>query len=88
LVFHKKGQIGFYGFMIAVLIILSVLALATPLNKVVTGDKVMGVDGLNCNAPNITNQQHANCTSTDSIQPLWIFVGLGLAVVLIRRAFG
>lgn len=81
----KKGQTRFVGLMIAIVLFLLALALAFPLNQVTTGDDVMGENGLNCSSDNLTNQQHAICTQTDSMQFLWFFVLIGLAGVTLWR---
>lgn len=81
----KKGQVGFISLMIGILLFILALALAFPLNEIITGDNVMGENGLNCSSPNISNQDKAICTSTDSMQPLWFFVLVGLGGLAIWR---
>lgn len=82
---NKKGQVGFISLMLGILLFILALGMAFPLNQVVTGDDVMGEDGLNCSSEDISNQDKAVCTSTDSTQFLWFFVVVGLAGLLIWR---
>lgn len=81
----KKGQVGFISLMLGFVLFVLGLALAPVLNDVITGDEVMGENGLNCSNPNITNQDKAVCYQTDSIQPLFIGLVFGLAGILIGR---
>lgn len=82
---NKLGQLGFVSLMLGVVLFFLGLALAPPLNEVITGDDVMGEDGLDCYNESISNQDKAVCTQTDSIQPFWIGVVFGLAGMLIAR---
>ena len=82
---NKKGQVGFISLMLGVILFVLALALAPVLSNVINGDNVMGADGMDCDNENITNQMKAVCTSTDTIQPVWFFVVIGLAGILIGR---
>ena len=82
---NKKGQVVFISLMLGIVLFVLALALAPPLNQVITGDKVMGVDGLDCSNATISNQNKAVCTETDSIQFVWFFVLVGLGITAIGR---
>ena len=82
---NKKGQVAFVSLMIGIVLFILALALAPPLNQVVTGDDVMGVNGLDCSNASISNQDKAICTETDTIQPLWFFVVAGLGILAIGK---
>lgn len=84
--FNKKGQVGFVSLMIGILIFVLALALIFPFNEVVTGDDVMGENGLDCDNESISNQDKAGCMSVDTMQPLWFFVLIGLGGLAIWRA--
>lgn len=81
----SKGSAVLVYFMIGVLFFVIGLAIAAPLTQVVTGDKVMGADGLNCSNPNITNYYKGVCMSTDILPPIFIAVIFGLAGILISK---
>lgn len=82
---NKKAQTGILSLMLGIALFLLTLALAPAVKDVVTGDDVMGVDGLNCSNPSISNQDKAVCTQTDTFQPLWLAIGLGFAGMLLGR---
>lgn len=82
---NKNGQVGFIALMLAIILIILTMALLKPNNEIITGDDVMGENGLNCSNPNITNQNKAICTQTDSFQFLWFAIGLGFAGILLWR---
>ena len=86
--FNRKGQVAFVALMLGIVTLLLVLALSPGINDVITGDDVMGEDGLNCSNTNITNQRRAECEQTDSLQ--WVFFGVlaGSGFFLIRRVMG
>ncbi len=83
---NKKGQAGIVSLMLGVVLIILGLALSFPVNQVVNGDGVNGVDGLNCSNPEISNQNKAICYQTDTFPPLWTGVIFGLGGLLIWRA--
>ncbi len=82
---YKKGQIAFISVMIAVVVIILALALVPSLFETTNSDTVLGVDGLNCSNPDISNQDKANCTSIDSTPFVYGFVLFGLSIMLLRR---
>lgn len=85
---NKRGQVAFVSMMIGIVLIFLGLALAPALNDVISSDDVMGVNGLNCSNINITNQDKAMCTSTDSMMPVYVMVIFGLAVMLLGGIAG
>lgn len=80
-----KGQTNIISFMLGIVFIILGLALMFPINQVITGDDVMGEDGLDCSNPNITNQDKGICYQTDSFNFLVPGVIIGLGVILIGR---
>lgn len=81
----KRGQIAFLSLMIGIILLVLGLALAPALKDVISSDDIMGENGLNCSNPDISNQDKAMCTSTDSMLPVYIFVIFGLAFMLFGR---
>ena len=81
----KRGQVAFISLMLGILFFVIGLALSPILNQIITGDDVMGANGLDCSNVSISNQDKSVCTSTDAIQPLWAGVVFGLAGMLIGR---
>lgn len=80
---NKRGVAVLVSFMVGVVFFLLGLALAGVSTEIVSDDKVMGVDGLNCANESISNQEKANCRGTEIIFPIYIAVVFGLAAMLI-----
>lgn len=78
---NKRGSSIFVILMLAVVLFLLGMALATPLKEVVS--ESMNSDELNCSNPSISNQNKAVCTSLDLFNPVFIgfIFGLGGAVI-------
>ena len=80
---NKKGQTVFVALMIGVVLIILALALAFPVNQVTTDSRV----DLNCSNTTLDYQDKANCVVVDSFNPLWVGTILGLAGIVLWRAF-
>jgi len=80
---NKRGTTFFYFLMLGVVCIVLALALTPAVKDVITSSTVMGVDGMNCDSTEISNQDKAICTSLDFFIPLTLFVLMGLAGLLL-----
>ena len=88
---NKRGMSAFFMFMMFVVFALLGLALSPTLIQVSNeAQNTTGTDnvGLNCDYTNLTYQERANCTSTDSLPYLYISVIFGLGGILIGKIIG
>lgn len=81
----KKGSAILVYFMIGIVFFFLALALSNPLKEVVTGENVMGANGLNCSSDLISNQNKAICTGLDIMSPIFIATIFGLGGILISK---
>jgi len=80
---NKNGFAGFYVLMLGIVCFVLGLALSPAVKEIITSDTVMGANGMNCSAVDISNQDKAICTSLDLFIPLFSGVIFGLAGMLL-----
>ena len=80
---NKSGQVAFVSLMVGILCFVLGLALSPAVKDIITSSTVMGVDGMNCDAVDISNQDKAICKSLDLFVPLFTGLIFGLAGILI-----
>ena len=80
---NKLGQVAFVSLMVGVVCFVLGLALSPAVKDIITSSTVMGVDGMNCDAVDITNQDKAICTSLDFFVPLFTSVIFGISGMLL-----
>ena len=80
---NKKGVAVLVSFMMGIVFFLLGLALAGVSTDIVSDDKVMGANGLDCANESISNQDKANCRGTEILFPVYIAVIFGLAAMLV-----
>jgi hypothetical protein len=90
---NKKGVVSLFSIMFAVLIIILILALATPLTEFANTARNASTSttlGLDCDNSSISNFDQAACLTTDISAPFFIAAIIGLAGVIVgaRLVFG
>lgn len=81
---NSRGQMVFYGFMLAVTIIVLALALAGPVMTATNGARDTAVNnGMDCANSSIDIYTKAACTSTDLTLPYFIGGLIAIAAVVL-----
>lgn len=83
MVLNKKGQVIFISLMLGIVMFLLGLALAHPLNQVVSTSMTQ----MNCTNSTATYQEKANCVAVDTFNPLLVGTLFGIAGIILGRAF-
>lgn len=78
---NKLGMVGFYIFMLGVLLFFLGMALAPALTQ--TSDEARG--DINCSNVTISNQDKSVCYQVDSMPPLFVGVVFGLGGLLLTK---